>query len=154
MFRAIILPILRSTRLVLLRMGKIIARNMLSWLKLLIKLLLLHLVGCLYYYVVSSWNIRYICINAVTGVVLSTCPPPFYMTWLGWNPLLSRWCWQLLAAWGVARLHSSRRGTLWMKHRTASHTQGEFDLHLRLNGFWPSYEGCQRSKRPLSMLTY
>jgi len=35
--------------LVLLRMGEIIARSMLSWLKLLIKLLLLHLVGCLYY---------------------------------------------------------------------------------------------------------
>jgi len=35
--------------LVLLRMGEIIARIMLSWLKLLIKLLLLHLVGCLYY---------------------------------------------------------------------------------------------------------
>ena len=35
--------------LVLLRMGEIIARNLLSWLKLLIKLLLLHLVGCLYY---------------------------------------------------------------------------------------------------------
>jgi len=35
--------------LVLLRMGEIIARNILSWLKLLIKLLLLHLVGCLYY---------------------------------------------------------------------------------------------------------
>ena len=33
----------------LLRMGEIIARNMLSWLKLLIKLLLLHLVGRLYY---------------------------------------------------------------------------------------------------------
>jgi len=33
--------------LVFLRMGKIIGRNMLSWLKLLIKLLLLHLVGCL-----------------------------------------------------------------------------------------------------------
>jgi len=31
-------------------MGEIIARNMLRWLKLLIKLLLLHLVGCLYYY--------------------------------------------------------------------------------------------------------
>jgi len=31
-------------------MGEIIARNMLIWLKLLIKLLLLHLVGCLYYY--------------------------------------------------------------------------------------------------------
>jgi hypothetical protein len=30
-------------------MGEIIARNMLSWLTLLIKLLLLHLVGCLYY---------------------------------------------------------------------------------------------------------
>jgi len=36
--------------LVLLRMGEIITRNMLSCLKLLIKLLLLHLVGSLYYY--------------------------------------------------------------------------------------------------------
>jgi len=35
--------------LVLLRMGEIIARNLLRWLTLLIKLLLLHLVGCLYY---------------------------------------------------------------------------------------------------------
>ena len=35
--------------LALLRLGEIIARNMSSWLKLLIKLLLLHLVGCLYY---------------------------------------------------------------------------------------------------------
>ena len=35
--------------LVLLRMGEIIARNMSNWSKLLIKLLLLHLVGCLYY---------------------------------------------------------------------------------------------------------
>jgi len=36
--------------LVLLKMDEIIVRNMLSWLKLLIKLLLfLHLVGCLYY---------------------------------------------------------------------------------------------------------
>jgi len=32
--------------LVLLRMGEIIARNMLNWLKLLIKLSLWHLVGC------------------------------------------------------------------------------------------------------------
>jgi len=35
--------------LVLLRIGETIARNMLSWLKLLIKLLFMHLVGCLYY---------------------------------------------------------------------------------------------------------
>ena len=35
--------------LVLVTMGEITARNMLCWLKLLIKLLLLHLVGCLYY---------------------------------------------------------------------------------------------------------
>jgi len=65
MFRAIISPILRAAghqeaaslvhfttsckhRLVLLRMGEIMARNMLSWLKLLIQLLLLHPVGCLY----------------------------------------------------------------------------------------------------------
>ena len=38
--------------LVLLRMDEIIVRNMLSWLKLLIKLLLLHVVGCLYYYMI------------------------------------------------------------------------------------------------------
>jgi len=39
-------------------MGEIIARNMLNWLKLLIKLLLLHLVGCLYFcinYVCYCW---------------------------------------------------------------------------------------------------
>ena len=36
-------------RVVLLRMDEIMAGNMLSWLKLLIKLLLLHVVGCLYY---------------------------------------------------------------------------------------------------------
>ena len=35
--------------LLLPRKGEIIARNMLSWLKLWTKLLLLHLVGCLYY---------------------------------------------------------------------------------------------------------
>ena len=35
--------------LLLFKTGKIIGRNKLSWLKLLIKLLLLHLVGCLYY---------------------------------------------------------------------------------------------------------
>jgi len=39
--------------LVLVWMGEIIGRNMLSWLKLLIKLLLLHPVGCLYYYIIS-----------------------------------------------------------------------------------------------------
>jgi len=39
----------RKHCLVLPRMGEIIDRNMLSWLKLLIKLLWLHLVGCLYY---------------------------------------------------------------------------------------------------------
>jgi len=37
--------------LVLLRLGEIITQNMLSWLKLLIKLSLLHLVCCLYYYI-------------------------------------------------------------------------------------------------------
>jgi len=45
--------------LVLLRMGKIIARNMLSWLKLLIKLLLLRLVGCLYYWISDAWSHKY-----------------------------------------------------------------------------------------------
>ena len=39
----------RKHSLVFLRMGEIMARNMLSWLKLLIKLLLLHLGGCLHY---------------------------------------------------------------------------------------------------------
>jgi len=40
--------------LMLLRMGDIIARNMLNWLNLLIKLLLLHLIGCLCYYICQS----------------------------------------------------------------------------------------------------
>ena len=39
----------RKHSLMLLRIGEIIARNMLSSFKLLIKLLLLRLVGCLYY---------------------------------------------------------------------------------------------------------
>ena len=42
--------------LVFLRMGEIIARNMLSWLKLLNQLLLLHLVGCLYYSFLNIWS--------------------------------------------------------------------------------------------------
>jgi len=37
-------------------MSEIIARIMLSWLKLLIKLLLLHLVGCLYYCYPICWD--------------------------------------------------------------------------------------------------
>jgi len=37
--------------LALLSIGEIIARNTLSWLKVLMKLLLLHLVGCLYYWI-------------------------------------------------------------------------------------------------------
>jgi len=63
MFRAIISPMFRCQpasssvhyttsykhSLVLLRMGEIITRNMSSWLKLLIKLLLLHLVSSLYH---------------------------------------------------------------------------------------------------------
>ena len=41
-------------------MGESIARNMLSWLKLPIKLLLLHLVGCLYYCKgFCLWDLRY-----------------------------------------------------------------------------------------------
>ena len=55
MHRQCCLPVHYTTSckhsLVLLRMGKIIARNMLSWLKLLIKLLLLHLFGCLFYHI-------------------------------------------------------------------------------------------------------
>jgi len=51
----------RKHRLVTLRMGEINARNMFRWLKLLIKLSLLHLVGCLYYCIKSQacykvWN--------------------------------------------------------------------------------------------------
>jgi hypothetical protein len=42
--------------LVLLRMGEIIAWNMLNWLVLLIKLLLLHLIGCLYYCISEAWS--------------------------------------------------------------------------------------------------
>jgi len=45
--------------LLLLRMGEIIARNMVSWLKFLIKLLLLHLVGCLYYCLFHIHSVRH-----------------------------------------------------------------------------------------------
>ena len=45
--------------LVLLRMGEVMARNMLSWLKLFIKLLLLHPVGCLYYCVSDARSHKY-----------------------------------------------------------------------------------------------
>jgi len=44
--------------LVRLMMGESIARNMLSRLKLLIKLLLLHLVGCLYYYSCRTVSVK------------------------------------------------------------------------------------------------
>ena len=44
--------------LVLLRMGENVTRNMLSWLKLLIKLLLLNLVRCLYYSISDVRNNR------------------------------------------------------------------------------------------------
>jgi len=50
-YRAAVSQKLRNTGLVLLRMGEIIAQNTLSWLKLLIKLLFLHLVGRLYYFI-------------------------------------------------------------------------------------------------------
>jgi len=94
MFRAIISPILRSTRrcclqaassvhyttsckhsLVLLRMGEIIARNMLIWLKLLIKLLLLHLVGCFYYCINDAWSHKHQnwCINSPRNTVEDLC---------------------------------------------------------------------------------
>jgi len=53
--------------LVLLRMGGIIVRNMLSWLKLSIKLLLLHLVTCLYYCINDARShkhqIRVLCLS-------------------------------------------------------------------------------------------
>ena len=57
--------------LVLLRMDEIVARNMLSLLKLLIKLFFLYLVGCLYYSFILSWNsklegssrVKIVCIN-------------------------------------------------------------------------------------------
>ena len=58
--------------LVLLRIGKIIARNMLGWLKLLIKLLLLHLVGCLCYSIcpLSEFELG----MKYTAVLLQLCP--------------------------------------------------------------------------------
>jgi len=45
--------------LALLRMGEIIARNMFSWFKLLIKLSLLHLVGCLYSYINDARSLKH-----------------------------------------------------------------------------------------------
>ena len=56
-------PVLYTTSckhsLLLLRMGEIIARNMLSWLKLSIKLLMLHPVGCLYYCINDARSHKY-----------------------------------------------------------------------------------------------
>jgi len=49
--------------LVLLRMGEIIGRNMLSWLKLLINLLLLHLLRCLYYCISDARSHKHIKTN-------------------------------------------------------------------------------------------
>ena len=92
MFCAIISPILRSTRLgghqqaassvhyttsckhslVLLRMGETIAQNMLSWLKSIIKLLLLRLFGCLYYYLLP------LALQPTVGFALSNIILPFF----------------------------------------------------------------------------
>ena len=51
---------------VLLRMSEIIARNMFSWLKCLVKLLLLHIVGCLYYCIndarLNKHQIWFVCV--------------------------------------------------------------------------------------------
>jgi len=44
-----IIPQAVTHSLVLLKMGRMTARNVLSWLELLINQLLLHLVGCIYY---------------------------------------------------------------------------------------------------------
>ena len=69
--------------LVLLRMGEVIARNMLSSLKLLIKLLLLHLVGCLYYCVSdvqSQKRLIYFCLIFV----------PYFIQCLILTPLLQK----------------------------------------------------------------
>jgi len=73
-------PVLYTTSckhsLVLLRMGETVARIMLNWLKLLIKLLLLHLVGCLYYYISDARSHKYQSRYNVTTcqhTVLSLC---------------------------------------------------------------------------------
>jgi len=63
--------------LVLLRMGKIIARNMLSWLKVLIKLLLLHLFGCLYYGIVCCTVHAEITINGFYNIYKCKILEPF-----------------------------------------------------------------------------
>jgi len=47
--RGCIIPQAVTRRLVFLKMGEIITRNMMSWFGIINKPLLLHLVGCLYY---------------------------------------------------------------------------------------------------------
>ena len=60
--------------LVLLRMGEIITRNMLSWLKLLITiLLLLHLVGCLYYCISDARSHKHQIVQYIQGVPGGMC---------------------------------------------------------------------------------
>jgi len=59
--------------IVLLRMGEIIARNMLNLSKLLIKLLLLHPVGRLYYYILRLSKAKWIIWN-INNLSFSTSP--------------------------------------------------------------------------------
>ena len=66
----------------LLRMGEIIARNMLSWLKLLIKLLLLHLVGCLYYRINDARSHKHYKKNPSTTVFRCVCKISKSNRWL------------------------------------------------------------------------
>jgi len=94
--------------LVLLGMGEIIARNVLNWLKLLIQLLL-HLVGCLYYYYYSriffvsgTENSRWFqlaclwCGDRAPGIKRwrSNQPDPVWSDLPWWTLLRPWWCWQ------------------------------------------------------------
>ena len=103
-------------------MGEIIARNMLNWLKLLIiKLLLLHLVGCLYYYICHFIFSHFHILPAVTVSLNILCCKYWrnrrVKQWYVWFAHLSyrqTWCCKgsvtfiihtIVFLWGICTLH-------------------------------------------------
>ena len=112
-----------STTLVFLRMDEIIARNMLSWLKLIIKLLLLHLVGCLYYYVHTIISVYPNCCTSDDKYSYVTCiPPTCCVLYKGGMPI---WlpCWHSFAC-SLPDWWPCRDRNMWERHKR--HTYGDY----------------------------
>jgi len=105
--------------LVFLKMGEIIARNMLSWLKLLIKLLLFHPVGCLYYCINDARSHRHQIYKRDT----------LHETWHLWCIVLTRlrswyrWC----SLWGDS--WQRKKDSTTIKHVLFSHCLRYIDIY-------------------------